>query len=160
MASIRRELRIDRPAHVVWPLIGDPGRIKEWFPGMVDCTVAHDDEGVTRTVTLGTGMSLVEQVVTNDPIARRFQYRISGGIFTEHLGTVDVIELGDDTCLGVYSTDAVPDVMALVIGGATGDALRNIRDLVEDAEPGAPARPTSPAPTSPAPTSPTEEVAR
>jgi len=144
MASIRRELRIDRPAHLVWPLIGDPGRIKEWFPGMVDCTVEQTEDGVSRTVTLGTGMALVERVVTNDPIARRFQYRITGGVFTEHLGTVDVIDLGDDTCLGVYSTDAVPDVMALVIGGATGDALRNIRDLVEGA----------------APTAPTEEVTR
>lgn len=144
MASIRRELRIDRPAHLVWPLIGDPGRIKEWFPGMVDCTVEQTEDGVSRTVTLGTGMTLVERVVTNDPIARRFQYRITGGVFTEHLGTVDVIDLGDDTCLGVYSTDAVPDVMALVIGGATGDALRNIRDLVEGA----------------APTAPTEEVTR
>ena len=117
---------------------------------MVDCTVDHDDDGVSRTVTLATGMSLVERVVTNDPIARRFQYRITGGVFTEHLGTVDVIDLGDDTCLGVYSTDAVPDVMALVIGGATGDALRNIRDLVEGAEPGDPALATehrAPAPT-------------
>jgi len=157
MASIRRELRIDRPAHLVWPLIGDPGRIKEWFPGMVDCTVEEDDDGVSRTVTLGTGMALVERVVTNDPIARRFQYRITGGVFTEHLGTVDVIDLGDDTCLGVYSTDAVPDVMALVIGGATGDALRNIRDLVEGAAPGG--SPSASTPTPP-PTSPTEEVTR
>jgi len=131
MASIRRELRIHRPARLVWPLIGDPGRIEEWFPGVVGCTVEQTDDGVSRTVTLGTGMALVEQIITNDPIAHRFQYRITGGVFTEHLGTVDLIDLGDGTCLGIYSTDAVPDVMALVIGGATGDALRNIRDLVE-----------------------------
>ncbi len=131
MASIRRELRIDRPADDVWPMIGDPGRIHEWFPGIVSCTVDTDDEGVSRTVTLGTGIPLVERVVTNDPIARRFQYRITGGVFKEHLGTVDVIDLGDETCLGVYSTDALPDVMALVIGGATGAALENIKSLAE-----------------------------
>jgi hypothetical protein len=44
---------------------------------------------------------------------------------------VDLIALGDGTCLGVYSTDAVPDVMALVIGGATAGALENIKELAE-----------------------------
>jgi uncharacterized protein YndB with AHSA1/START domain len=131
MASIRRELRIDRPAAEVWPLVGDPGRIHEWFPGIVECTVSETDDGVSRTVTLGTGIPLVEEVVTNDPIAHRFQYRIGGGIFKEHLGTVDLIDLGDGTCLGVYSTDAVPDVMALVIGGASAGALENIKSLAE-----------------------------
>ncbi len=131
MASIRRELRIDRNAAQVWPLIGDPGRIHEWFPGIVSCTVETTEDGVSRTVTLGTGIPLVEHIITNDPIARRFQYRIAGGVFKEHLGTVDVIDLGDGTCLGVYSTDAVPDVMALVIGGATGTALENIKALAE-----------------------------
>ncbi len=131
MASIRRELRIDRNAAQVWPLIGDPGRIHEWFPGIVSCTVETTEDGVSRTVTLGTGIPLVEHIITNDPIAHRFQYRIAGGVFKEHLGTVDVIDLDDGTCLGVYSTDAVPDVMALVIGGATGTALENIKALAE-----------------------------
>ena len=131
MASIRRELRIDRNAAQVWPLIGDPGRIHEWFPGIVSCTVETTEDGVSRTVTLATGIPLVEHIITNDPIAHRFQYRIAGGVFKEHLGTVDVIDLGDGTCLGVYSTDAVPDVMALVIGGATGTALENIKALAE-----------------------------
>lgn len=135
MASIRRELRIDRSAAEVWPLIGDPGRIHEWFPGIVGCTVNETDEGVSRTVTLGTGIPLVEEVVTNDPIAHRFQYRIGGGIFKHHLGTVDLIDLGDGTCLGVYSTDAVPDVMALVIGGASAGALENIKALAETGAP-------------------------
>jgi hypothetical protein len=131
MASIRRELRIDRPAEQVWPLVGDPARIHEWFPGIVTSTVETTDEGVVRTVTLATGIPLVEHVVTNDPIAHRFQYRIAGGVFSEHLGTVDLIDLGDGTCLGVYSTDARPDVMALVIGGASGVALQNIKSLAE-----------------------------
>ncbi len=141
MASIRRELRIDRPAERIWPLIGDPGRIDEWFPGIVGCSVSEDDDGVTRTVTLGTGITLVERVITNDPICHRFQYRITGGVFREHLGTVDVITLSEDSSLCVYSTDARPDVMALVIGGATGDALRNIRALAEATPPADEPRP-------------------
>lgn len=133
MASIRREIRIDAPVGDVWPLVGDPGRIHHWFPGIVDCTVEDTDDGIVRTVTLGSGIMLEEHVVTNDPIAHRFQYRIAGGVFKEHLGTVDVIGLDDTTCMAVYSTDALPDVMALVIGGASGVALENIKSLAEEA---------------------------
>lgn len=125
-------MRIERPATAVWPLICDPGRIPEWFPGIVSADITEDDDGVMRTVTLGTGIALAERVVTNDPITHRFQYRIVGPPFREHLGTVDLIDLGDGTCVGVYSTDAVPDVMALVIGGASGTALANIKALAEE----------------------------
>jgi hypothetical protein len=131
MASIRREIVIHAAPDDVWALIGDPGRIPEWFPGIEACTVADTDEGVVRTVTLGSGIPLEEHVVTNDPLTRRFQYRIAGGVFREHLGTVDVIGLAPDRCLAVYGTDASPDVMALVIGGATGVALENIKALAE-----------------------------
>lgn len=46
-------------------------------------------------------------------------------------GTIDVHDLGDRTSLVVYATDADPDTLALVIGGATGAALRELRDQVE-----------------------------
>lgn len=112
-------------------MVGDVGRIHHWFPGIVACELGATDDGtVVRTVTLGSGLRLDEHVVTNDPITRRFQYRIVGGVFKEHLGTVDVIDLDDRSCLVVYGTDARPDVMALVIGGASGQALANLEELV------------------------------
>ena len=37
IGSIRRQIRIDRPADDVWALVGDPARLHEWFPGIVDC---------------------------------------------------------------------------------------------------------------------------
>jgi hypothetical protein len=130
MATVRREIRIHAPAEEVWATIGDPGTIHEWFPGIVASTV----EGTVRTITLGSGVPLPEDIITNDPILRRFQYRISGGLFRNHLGTVDVLDLGDGTCLTVYSTDAEPDVMALVIGGATGAALHELKRQIEAGE--------------------------
>ncbi len=130
MATVRRELRLPHGADAVWQVVGDPGTIHEWFPGIVSSTVEETDEGVVRHVVLASGIPLVEHVVTNDPISRRFQYRIAGGAFREHLGTIDVIDLGDGTCLAVYGTDATPDVMALVIGGASGAALEGLLDVV------------------------------
>jgi hypothetical protein len=134
MATVRRELRFRHPAEDVWATVGDPSTIHEWFPGIVACTV---EDGV-RTVTLASGVQLAEAIVTIDPILRRFQYRITTPLFREHLGTIDVIDLGDGTCLTVYGTDASPDVMALVLGGACGAALHELRDQFDRGERGAP----------------------
>ena len=127
-ASVRKEIRIRRPAADVWGRIEDPGCIQDWFPGIVASTV----EGATRVITLRTGLAMPEEIITSDPILRRFQYRITVPIFRSHLGTIDVIDLGDETSLVVYSTDADPRTMALVIGAATAGALEELRAQMED----------------------------
>ncbi len=127
VASIRRSQHIDAPADRVWDLVGDPARIAEWFPGIVDAIVDGDE----RTITLGSGITLPERIITTDPITRRFQYEVTGGLFRHHLGTIDVFDLGDGTSLVSYSTDAEPAVMALVIGGAAGAGLRAVKERLE-----------------------------
>ena len=88
-------------------------------------------EGTTRVITTGSGLPMPEEIVTNDPLQRRFQYRIAAPPFKEHLATVDVHDLGDGTSLVVYGTDADPATMALVLGGAAGNALQHLRHLLE-----------------------------
>ncbi len=124
---MRRHVRIRRPAEVVWPFVGDATRLAEWFTGITECHVA----GSTRTVITTSGVAMPEEIITNDPLTRRFQYRITSALFHEHLSTLDVIDLNDGTCLAIYGVDANPATMALVIGGAAGDALHRLRDLVE-----------------------------
>ena len=126
-ASVRRHVRINRPADDVWALVGDPGRIAEWFPGIVSAEV----DGSTRVVTTGSGIPMPEEIVTNDPLQRRFQYRIVAPIVREHLSTLDVLDLGDGTSLVMYAADAEPAPMALVIAGAAGNALDHLRQLLE-----------------------------
>lgn len=128
MASVRRQLIFDRSADDVWAVIGDPSTIHTWFPGMADSTV----DGTTRVITTVTGLPMPEEIVTNDPIQRRFQYRVTSPIFTSHLGTIDVFDLGDDRSLVSYSTDAEPDALALMIGGATGNALHELRRQLDE----------------------------
>ena len=125
--SVRRQRVVGVAASRAWELVGRPDLLHHWFPGIVDCTV----EGSVRTVTTGAGLSLAEEILTVDPIQRRFQYRISGGFFREHLGTVDVIELGPDSCLVVYSSDADPAPMAVILGGATQGALEELARQLE-----------------------------
>lgn len=130
-ASVRRSVRIRRSADDVWALIGDPSRLPEWFPGIVEAEV----DGDSRVITTGTGIPMPEQILTNDPIARRFQYRITAPVFREHVSTLDVHDLDDGTCLVVYAADADPATMALVIAGAAGSALERLRDRMEGTEP-------------------------
>jgi len=46
-------------------------------------------------------------------------------------GTIDVIDLHDGTCLAVYSTEADPRTMALVIGGGSAGALNELKRQME-----------------------------
>ncbi len=126
-ASVRRQRRIAVPADRAWAIVGRPELLHLWFPGVAECSV----EGDRRTITLGTGISLPEELLTNDPLQRRFQYRIAGGLFAEHLGTIDVIELDAASCLVVYASDADPATMAIVLGGATQAALDELARQLE-----------------------------
>ena len=125
--SVRRQARIARPPDEVWAVVGDPANVQHWFPGIVDSTV----DGTTRVITTGSGIPIPEEIVTHDPVARRFQYRITGPMVREHLSTLDVLDLGDGTSLVVYAADADPSTMALVIAGAAGSALEHLRDQME-----------------------------
>jgi hypothetical protein len=127
MGSVRREIRIDAGADDVWAIVGRPELLSLWFPGIV----TSDVEGSTRRIVTGAGIPMPEQIITNDPLLRRFQYKIAAPMFTFHLATIDVHDLGDGTSLVVYSTDADPSAMALVIGGATTGALEELKRQVE-----------------------------
>lgn len=125
--SQRRERVIQVPADAAWSVIGRPELLHHWFPGIDDCTV----DGATRTITTGMGLQLAEELLTNDPLQRRFQYRISGGFFKEHLASIDVIPLDERRCLVTYASDADPATMAIVLGGAMHGALEELARQLE-----------------------------
>ena len=125
--TVRRHVHIARRASEVWDVIGDPGRVDEWFVGIESCTL----DGTTRVVTTGMGFPIPEEIITNDPLQRRFQYRITGGLVKEHLSTLDAIDLGDGTTVVVYAADTDPAPMALVIAGAAGNALLELKKTME-----------------------------
>ena len=129
MASLRHERRIAAPADAVWGVVCRPESIPDWFPGIVSCTV----EGRIRTITTASGIEMPEEILTIDPLIRRFAYRITAPVYRFHLGVVDVIEIGPNDSLCVYSTTAEPDTLALIIAGGTLGALGEIQRLAEAA---------------------------
>ena len=125
--SIRHEVCIARSAADVWALAGDPSKLHHWFPGVVDCSV----DGTSRVIITGAGVAMPEEILVCDNTQRRFQYRLTVPIFKHHRGTIDVIALADESCIVVYSTEADPRAMALVIGGGTAGALRELKRQME-----------------------------
>ncbi len=77
-----------------------------------------------------SGLPMPERLLTIDHTLRRFQYRITAPLFVEHLSTIDVHDLDDGTCLTVYSVDAEPAVLALVIAGAARAALGHLPEVL------------------------------
>jgi len=130
LGSIRHHIRIRRPAATVWELAGDPTRLHEWFPGIASCRV----DRTIRTIILDSGLPMPEEILVKDDVQRRFQYKITAGVFTYHRGMIDVIDLGDATSLVVYSTDCDPRAMALTIGGATAGALDELARQMESTD--------------------------
>lgn len=127
MATVRRYVRIARTADDVWALVGDPTATPGWFPGMVEATV----DGTERVVVTAAGLRIPEEIVTVDSIQRCFQYRVTAGFVRDHLATIDVFDVGDGTSLVSYSTRCEPDALALMIGGAAGNALKELKRQME-----------------------------
>lgn len=105
MPSVREHIAIDVPADIAWKIVGNPDSVASWAPGIHTSATTN---GV-RTLTLKRGGLVVESIVTNDDRLRRFQYRVIKGLpLQSHLGTLDVIELCDQRCLVIYSSDVMP----------------------------------------------------
>jgi ribosome-associated toxin RatA of RatAB toxin-antitoxin module len=126
LGSLRHHCIVKHSAERVWDLIGDPSRIQEWFPGITSCEV----DGSSRRVTLGNGLVMPEEILVHDHVQRRFQYRIDAGFFTYHRSSLDVIPLDEHSCMVIYTADADPRAMALVVAGAAAAGLDNLTELL------------------------------
>lgn len=129
MGTIRKHARINRSADEVWAAISDWGNVSRWFPLITESKIQDDGRRFCR---LTNGASLVEQMVTNDDILRRFQYTIVAGDLPveSHLGTLDVLEDGDGA-LAIYSVDIRPEGLAEQFTPAVEDAVNGLKSHVE-----------------------------
>ena len=77
------------PPEEVWALAGDPGRIAEWFPPVVECTMDGED---VRRATMGNGATLVERITRHDDASWTYAYSVLEGIpaLTRHEAVITV----------------------------------------------------------------------
>ncbi|TNM38659.1 SRPBCC family protein [Nocardioides albidus] len=124
MTTLRSHTILDVPADDVWAVIRDVASIADWFPAMAS---SSGDER-RRTVVLGDGSRIEEDIVTRDDTRRRLQYRAVGGDLpvAAHLGTVDVLDLEDGRSVVVYSTEIEPADLAPAFDGAVSEAVAGL----------------------------------
>ena len=107
MASVHREIVIQRPVDAVWDALADVGALHtRLVPGFVtDCRL----EPGARVVTFANGMVARELIVTVDPAARRVAWAVVGGALTHHNASAQVFSEDSDACRVVWIADFLPD---------------------------------------------------
>jgi len=134
MATIHKEIEIERNKEFVWDAIRDVGSIhKRLVPGfVVDCKL----EGDWRTVTFGNGMVVRELIVAVDDRTCRHSWSARGEPLTHHNASVQVFSEGQDKCRVVWIADLMPNEIAEAIGEMIQKGLDTMKQTLESDQAG------------------------
>ena len=129
MASIHKEMEIDRSKEFVWDAIRDVGAIhKRLVPGfVVDCYL----EGDSRIVTFANGMVARELIVDVDDKTCRHSWSARGEPLTHHNASIQVFSRGDDKCRVVWIADLMPNEAAETVGEMIQRGLDTMKRTLE-----------------------------
>ena len=130
MATIHREIEIERGNDFVWDAIRDVGAIhKRLVPGfVVDCKL----EGDWRIVTFANGMIVRELIVSIDDNTCRHSWSARGEPLTHHNASVQVFSEGQDKCRIVWIADLMPNEAAEAIAEMIQQGLATMKQTLED----------------------------
>jgi hypothetical protein len=129
MASIHKEMEIDRSKEFVWDAIRDVGAIhKRLVPGfVVDCKL----EGDSRIVTFANGMVARELIVDVDDKTCRHSWSARGEPLTHHNASIQVFSRGDYKCRVVWIADLMPNEVAETVGEMIQRGLDTMKRTLE-----------------------------
>jgi carbon monoxide dehydrogenase subunit G len=132
MASVRKQIVIDRPVEDVWSALRDFGALHERLvPGFVVDTVVRGD---VRAVTFFNGAIAEERLVGIDDDEHRIAYTVIDGPFaaTHHNASAEVSRIEDGRTRFVWTTDVLPDDLAAPIAQLMERGIATIKDTLED----------------------------
>jgi carbon monoxide dehydrogenase subunit G len=129
MATIQKEIQIERNRAFVWDAIRDVGAIhKRLVPGfVVDCKL----EGDSRIVTFANGMVVRELIVDVDDNSCRHSWSARGGPLTHHNASIQVFPVDDNKSRVVWIADLMPNEVAEAIGKMIEQALNTMKQTLE-----------------------------
>jgi Polyketide cyclase / dehydrase and lipid transport len=129
MATIHKEIEIERSKEFVWDAIRDVGAIhKRLVPGfVVDCKL----EGDWRIVTFANGMVVRELIVDLDDKTCRHSWSARGAPLTHHNASVQVFSAGQAKCRVVWIADLMPDEVAEAIEQMIQQGLTTMKQTLE-----------------------------
>jgi hypothetical protein len=129
MASIHKEIEIERTKESVWDAIRDVGAIHmRLVPGFViDCKL----EGDWRTVTFANGMVVRELIVDVNDKTCRHAWSVRSEALIHHNASVQVFEVGPEKCRVVWIADLMPNEAAKNIEAMIDQALITMKQTLE-----------------------------
>ena len=129
MATIHKEIAIERSKYLVWDAIRDVGAIhKRLVPGfVVDCKL----EGDWRIVTFANGMVVRELIVDVDDKSCRHSWSARSEPLTHHNASIQVFSEGDDKCRVVWIADLMPNEVAGPIGEMIQEGLNTMKQTLQ-----------------------------
>jgi Polyketide cyclase / dehydrase and lipid transport len=135
MASIRKDIPIEAPAHHVWDAVRDFGALHtRLVPGFVLDTKL---DGEARIVSFANGTMARELLVDCDDARRRLVYAAVSERMTQHSASVQVIADGQ-ACRLVWIVDVLPHEIAPYIDGQMDQAARAMQKALRTTPAGAP----------------------
>jgi polyketide cyclase/dehydrase/lipid transport protein len=131
MATIIKEVEINRSKEFVWDAIRDVGNIhKRLVVGFVaDCKL----DGDWRTVTFGNGMVVRELIVSIDDDICRHAWSVRTAMLEHHNASVQVFAEGPDKCRAVWIADLMPNMAAGPIEQMVQQGLKAMKHTLEKA---------------------------
>jgi carbon monoxide dehydrogenase subunit G len=131
MATIHKEIEIEKSAAFVWDAIRDVGAIhKRLVPGfVVDCRL----EPGARIVTFANGMVARELIVSIDNETRRHSWSARTDNLVHHNASVQVFPTGQDGCRVIWIADLLPDEAGPAIDSMIQQALEIMKQTLERA---------------------------
>ena len=113
MASVHREIVIERPPAAVWDALADVGALHTRLaPGFVtDCRL----EPGARVVTFANGMVARELIVDVDAERRRVAWAVVGGRLSHHNASAQVFDAPGGATRFVWIADFLPNEHAAAI---------------------------------------------
>jgi len=133
MATIQREIGIEREQTHVWDAIRDVGAIhRRLVPGfVVDCKL----EGDSRVVTFANGMTIRELIVDIDDRTYRHAWSARGEPLTHHNASLQVFSDGPEKCRVVWIADLLPNEVAATVDEMIQHGLSAMKKTLETSPP-------------------------
>jgi carbon monoxide dehydrogenase subunit G len=129
MATIHKEIEINRSKESVWDAVRDVGAIhKRLVSGfVVDCKLESD----WRTVTFANGMVVRELIVDVDDRTCRHSWSARGPTLTHHNASVQVFSAGPNRSRVVWIADLMPNEVAGAVAEMIQQGLNAMKKTLE-----------------------------
>jgi hypothetical protein len=129
MATLRRQIPLNKGAASVWAAVRDFGAVHSRLArGFVTDLKM---EGEDRVVTFFNGMVARERLVTTDEENCRLVYTVVEGRASHYNAAVQVFSEGDGRSRLIWTIDLLPESLAPAIGGMMDQAAEFMRKTLE-----------------------------